>query len=82
MTNQTEAMDKLIAMDADLYEVPAAQFEVSFRPAKRRVGGVHQPDVSYILTAESRLQATTRALRMIEVEHPGYLHTKTRELVA
>lgn len=56
------------------------QFEVNFRPAKRRIGGVHQPDVAYQLAAETAADATAYARSLINGEHPGYLHTKTREL--
>lgn len=55
-------------------------FEVSFRPSKRKVCGVYQPDVSYTLAAETAADATFEARSLINGEHPGYLHTKTREL--
>lgn len=55
-------------------------FEVRFRPSKRKVRGVHQPDVSYTLAAETVADATFEARSLINGEHPGYLHTKTREL--
>lgn len=58
------------------------QFEVNFRPAKRRIRGVHQPDVAYQLAAETAADATAYARSLINGEHPGYLHTKTREIVA
>lgn len=55
-------------------------FEVNFRPARRRVRGVRQPDVSYQLAAQTAADATAYARSLINGEHPGYLHTKTRPL--
>ena len=52
-------------------------FEVHFRPAKRKVAGVHQPDVSYIIQAINEADATAMGRRMAATDHPGYLHTRT-----
>lgn len=53
-------------------------YEVHFRPAKRYIRGVHQPDISYAVAAETEADAARKATRMIGNEHPGYLRSKVR----
>lgn len=55
-------------------------YEVNFRPIKRLVRGQHQPDIAYQVSADTPSAATTKARMMIVHEHPGYLHTSTREI--
>lgn len=57
------------------------KYEVNFRPVKRRVSGVHQPDIAYVLTAESKDAATGHGKRLCRAEHgPRYLFSKTVEV--
>jgi hypothetical protein len=59
------------------------KYEVNFRPAKRRVSGVHQPDIAYVLTAENKDTATEHGKRLCRAEHgAGYLYSKTVEVAA
>ncbi len=56
-------------------------FEVNFRPSKRRIRGLHQPDIAYHLAADDAALATGKARRLIAAEHgPGYLHVSTRPI--
>lgn len=63
------------------WEPKAMKYEVNFRPVKRRVSGVHQPDIAYVLNAESRDAATEQGKRLCRAEHgAGYLYSKTVEV--
>ena len=53
-------------------------YEVDFRPVKRHIRGVHQPDISYTVAAETEADAARKATRLIGDEHPGYLRSKVR----
>lgn len=53
-------------------------YEVDFRPVKRSIRGVHQPNISYTVCAETEAEAARKATRMICDEHPGYLRSKVR----
>ena len=53
-------------------------YEVDFRPVKRHIRGVHQPDISYTVCAETDAEAARKATRLISDEHPGYLRSKVR----
>lgn len=53
-------------------------YEVHFRPVKRHVRGVHQPDISYTVAAETDAEAARKATQLIGHEHPGYLRSKVR----
>lgn len=53
-------------------------YEVDFRPVKRHIRCVHQPNISYTVAAETEADAARKATRLIGDEHPGYLRSKVR----
>lgn len=57
-------------------------YEVHFAPIRRKVKGVHQPDVSYRFNADSMAIATAHARSLIVNEHPGYRYVRTTEVAA
>lgn len=57
------------------------RWEINFTPAKRYVRGEHQPDVSYLLPANTLGEARAAAINWLRADrHDGYKFHSARQV--